>query len=271
MGMPDPVVREIASAIHVRHIQTPIRAAAVVTRASRVGEVAANMERHKFDVTTVFPESPDQAAAGPDGTLRRVDLDRSDAGDEVGALVRPLTSSTLIDGNASLVQLLDRFRAGHTFMLVVGGVGLDGIVTPSDMNKQAGRTHLFMQVSALELALADLVRAGDWRESELLGHLPANRSARAISLFRKKIASDNAADLVAALDFKDLLYIQQNICEGHVISALTVEQIEGLSGFRNSVMHAVLDPAGDDSERLEGLLGHMELIDRLLNSIHDDL
>jgi len=40
-------------------------------------------------------------------------------------------------------------------MLVVGGLGLEGIVTPFDMNKQAGRTHLFMQISALEIALSD--------------------------------------------------------------------------------------------------------------------
>ncbi len=48
---------------------------------------------------------------------------------------------------------------------------------------------------------------------------------------------------------------------------LTVEQIRGLSDFRNSVMHAVLDPAGDDGDRLEGLLSYTGLIARLLDSI----
>jgi len=85
-----------------------------------------------------------------------------------------LTNSVLIDGNASWVRLLDRFRDEHRFMLVVGGNGLEGIVTPSDMNEQAGRTHLFMQISALEMALSDRARSAP--EDELLTVLPKDRA-----------------------------------------------------------------------------------------------
>jgi len=273
VDVPDSVVREIASAIHVRHIQTPIRAAEPVTRATRVDEVLAHMQRHKYDATPVFPDvadGPDGVTVGPDGTVWRADLERLKAHAEVHALVRPLTSRTLIDSNATLVQLLDRFRDNHTFLLVVGGVGLDGIVTPSDMNKQAGRTHLFMQVSALELALSDLVRSGFRPDNELLGLLPDVRAVRARSRLRRKQEYDEAADLVAALDFQDLLYIEQRVRRHDAISALTSGQIQSLSGFRNRVMHAVLDPASDDSDRLKGLLGHMELIEGLLDSIEND-
>jgi hypothetical protein len=268
--VPDPVVKEIASAIHVRHIQTPIGAAEPFTRSCRVAEVLAHMEQHKYDVTPVFRSGADHAevkSPDPEGTLWRTDLKRLDSAAEVGSVARPLASSALIDSNASLIELLDRFRDAHIFMLVVGGRGLDGIVTPSDMNKQAGRTHLFMQVSALELALAELLRAANHPDSELLEVLPSARAERVRSLLARKQEQDEAADLVAALDFQDLLYLVRTRTALDDLSALSDEQIRGLADFRNRVMHSVLDPAGDEPGRLKHLLTHTALVARLLDSV----
>jgi hypothetical protein len=268
--VPDPIINEIASAIHVRHIQTPMSSAERFTRASRVREVLAHMTRHKYDVTPVFPTGARRAepkAGDPDGTLWKADLEGLDTAAEVASVVRRLTSSALIDSNATLLELLDRFRDQQVFMLVVGGRGLDGMVTPSDMNKQAGRTHLFMQVSALELALADLIRTAALSDTELLQVLPGTRADRARSLMTRKQKEDEAADLVAALDFQDLLYIERARTAREPLSALTDERIRAFSHFRNSVMHAVLDPAGDDSGRLEHLLSHTALATKLLSSV----
>jgi hypothetical protein len=270
VSVPDPVVKEIASAIHVRHIQTPIGATEPFTRSSRVAEVVAHMEQHKYDVTPVFRRGSDHTeakSADPDGTLWKTDVKNLDPAAEIGSAVRPLASNVLIDSNASLIELLDHFRNEHIFMLVVGGRGLDGIVTPSDMNKQAGRTHLFMQVSALELALAEMVRTANRLDSELLEALPRTRSDRARSLLARKQDKDEAADLVAALDFQDLLYVVRARTTLDELSALSDEHIGGLSDFRNRVMHSVLDPAGDERDRLEHLLTHTALVAQLLESI----
>jgi len=270
VDVPDPVIGEIASAIHVRHIQTPMNAAMRFTRANNVAEVAAHMEKHKYDVTPVFPSAADRTGcktSDPDGTLWKVNLEDLDPTDEVRSVVRPLTGSVLMDSSASLVTLLDRFRDEHRFMLVVGGHGLEGIVTPSDMNKQAGRVHLFMQISALEMALSDRIRAADYLDHELLALLPVARAGRAASLLAKKLGTDESADLVAALDFQDLLTIERARTTLEVLSALSDQQIRSLADFRNSVMHAVLEPAGDDSHRLDSLLIHTALVASLLDGL----
>lgn len=251
--------------------KTPITAAEVFTKSSQVGDVLTHMHRLKFDVTPVFASGAGHVAStanDPEGTLWRSDIEVGAPTDEVGSFVRPLTSSTLIDGNASLLELLNRFRGAHIFMLVVGSGGIEGIVTPSDLNKQAGRTHLFMEVSALELALADRVRTAGHADDELLGALPRDRASRARSLLARKQERDEAADLVAALDFQDLLNIERRSGGLEVLSALTDDQVRSLSDFRNSVMHAVLDPAGDDSASLRHLLSQTALVACLLNSLH---
>lgn len=151
--------------------------------------------------------------------------------------------------------------------MVVGGQGLEGIVTPSDMNKQAGRTHLFVQVSALEMALSDRVRAENWPDEETLRRLPTKRARRARSRLKAKRSVDEAADLVATLDMEDLLQLAGSSPGLEDLSALDAEQIEGLVTFRNKVVHAVLDPAGDADDRLEQLLAQTALIARLLDSL----
>lgn len=270
MGVPDPVIGEIAMAIHVRHIQTSMDTVRIFTRASHVAEVAAHMEHHQYDVTPVFPRDTDRTRSGsrdPDGTLWKADLSGLRPLDDISSAVRPLSGSALIDGNAALVELLARFRAEHTFMLVVGGRGLEGVVTPSDMNKQAGRTQLFMQVSALEIALSDRLRAAGRPDEEVLQVLPTVRGRQARSRLAKKQAKDKASDLVAALDFQDLLVIQRDGAGIQELSNLSDQQIHSLAEFRNRVMHAVLEPAGDASDRLETLLAHTALIAILLDAL----
>lgn len=272
MGVPDPVIGEIASAIHVRHIQTPIDAAKVFTRASRVADVAAHMACHKYDVTPIFADDAELAGSetgDPDGTLRKEDLERLEPTGQIRSVVRPLIGSALIDSNASLIELLGRFRDGHRFMLVVGGQGLKGIVTPSDMNKQAGRTHLFMQISALEIALSDLVRAADPTDHELMNVLPQPRARQVRSRWARNQSRDEAADLVAALDFADLLQIERASAAIEVLSGLSDQEIGKLGDFRNRVMHAVLEPSGDDDDRLERLLADTALVARVLGALNE--
>lgn len=270
--MTDPVIKEIVSAIHVRQIQTPIGMAEPFTRDRRVDEVAAHMDRLQYDVTPVFPEDgirDGREQSDPDGTLWRADLTGMGPRVDIRAVVRPLSGNVLIDSRANLLELLDRFRANHRFLLVVGGGGLDGIVTPSDMNKQAGRTHLFMHVSALELAVADRLRAAERSEDDVLQLLSAERAGKVRSRLRRQQESDQSADLVATLDFQDLLLIERQLGTSGLSTLLSTEQVEGLSEFRNRVMHSVLQPAGDTPERLDELLERTELVERLLDALAD--
>jgi hypothetical protein len=99
------VIKEIVSAIHVRQVQTSIGRAEPFTRASRVGEVAAHMDRLQHDVTPILPNDcirDHRAPSAPDGTLSKVDLKGMDPHDAIRAVVRPLSSDVLIDSSANL-------------------------------------------------------------------------------------------------------------------------------------------------------------------------
>jgi len=73
------------------------------------------MEQHKYDVPPIFPRSSKRSgghSGDPDGLLWKADLRSLQADDDIARVVRPLTGSSLIDSNASLVTLLARFRDG---------------------------------------------------------------------------------------------------------------------------------------------------------------
>lgn len=93
--MPDPVITDIASAIHVRHILTPINVVRRFTRNDRVQIVRAHLEGNLFDFTPIFPSTavePDESAAGspgPDAILSRVDLAQAHADDRLSVSCIP--------------------------------------------------------------------------------------------------------------------------------------------------------------------------------------
>lgn len=268
--MSDSAITDITSAIQVRHILTPISEVRRFNRVDRVETVRSHLDANKFDFSPVFssgasPSAKDtQGRHSADGFVRRIDLTNCEADKPIERLVCPLTSDVLIAAKASLNELLDRFRAKQSFLIVVGSAGLDGIVTPSDLNKQAGRTQLFMQVSALELGLADIVRAMACTDDQLLGLLPKTRAKVAGHRYKRQIEQDEAADLVTALDLQDLLYacIAKSPADS-ALSRVTRGQIQHLSRFRNKIMHAVLEPAGDDDVQLKELLDQTKLVTQL--------
>lgn len=267
--MPNLVIAEIASALHVSHVLTPMSEVRRFTRIDGVELVKSHLATNMFDFTPIFPISAHQPAAlaeraGADGILRRSDLSQAQADEPIERFVRPLASDVLIEAKASLSELIKRFRV-QPFMFVVGGGGLEGVVTPSDLNKQAGRTQLFMQVCALELALADIVRSSARSKDQLLALLPEKRARAAAGRYGRQRDQDEAADLVAAFDLQDLLYLAKAWAGGDsALSGLTVGQIEQLSKFRNAIMHAVLEPASDDELRVKHLLDQTELLGELL-------
>jgi len=270
----DPVLTDIASAIHVRHVLTPISDVRVLKRHDLVEPVRRYLGGNMFDFAPVFPSDAKQlgggaeASPGPDGLLQLSDLQQAEPTDPIERFVRPLGSEVLIEARASLNELIARFRAGQAFMVVVGSSGLEGVVTPSDLNKQAGRTQLFMQFCALELALAEIVRGSDRSEDQLLLLLPKERARSAAGRFKKQRERDEAVDLVTAFDLQDLLFLCRAWAPAETaLSKLTDVQILGISRFRNTIMHAVLEPAGDDEVRVKQLLDQTKAVAELLACI----
>ncbi len=124
-------VQDIAAAFTVGHIQTPVKTALPVGPQDSQGDLVAAMAEAQFDATPVFA---DQVVVG---YARQRDMRRG--GEPVSAVMRPLTAAVLVQSGAPIDRLLQRLLA-EQFLLVVDGDGISGLVTPSDLNKQAGRT-----------------------------------------------------------------------------------------------------------------------------------
>lgn len=260
----DAVVRDIASAIHVRHIQTPIEQARRITGEVTQQQVASYLMENQFDATPIFSPEP---TASVTGLVYREDLDKRSK-QPVEHVRRELEPAVLIDASAPLEDLLGRFDEGQPFLFVIGGRGVTGIVTPSDMNRQAGRVHLFLELSALELAMAQALRDEGGDQERWLTCLHPQAQKRALSEQRKARKQDQAVDLIATLHFRDLLLIIRS--RGGLSGpwrGLTEPQIDSMNDFRISVMHAVRDVTTDSPPRIEQLISTTQLISQLLQPL----
>lgn len=257
--MTDPVIADISSAIRVRHIRTPGSDVSPIKDGDEQGQVLALMTRHQYDASPVLGDS------GVTGLLWREDL--LDTATPVSEAMRGLAAEMLIEARAPLTDLVARFREGQRFLLVLDGRGIDGVVTPSDLGKQAGRTHLFMEISALELGLAEEARSlQDGDAAALQALLPADRVSAAKRRRNAKSKRDEDVDFVGALDFGDLLLIGQQLAPENdpAWSSISGGERESLKHFRNSVMHAVLQVTSDEDTDVEGLIHNTSLISDLL-------
>ena len=96
------------------------------------------------------------------------------------------------------------------FLFVVEGREITGLVTPSDLNKQPGRTYFYLLIANLEIAIAEMVRSHFANQSDALGLISKSRRGSVASRLAELRTGDVDADVVAALDFADLLTVVKN-------------------------------------------------------------
>jgi hypothetical protein len=102
--------------------------------------------------------------------------------------------SASADLNAFL-GVLDNRR----FAFVVGQTGIEGFVTPSDLNKHAARAHFYLLLAELEILLSNAIRARVRNQDNLLEFL-----GRAVQrTIRRRFQEDSAA----AIEVDFLVYM----------------------------------------------------------------
>lgn len=265
-----------------------------MTQASQIRTIRAResladalhmMEKRQYDLSPVFDD--DKAVVGI--------LDRHRAGDThepaavVGDLMRPLRDRDFVSADAEIDTLVDRFapdRENARFLLVVDSDGLDGLVTPSDLDKQAGRTHLYLELAALELLMTERLRDAlpipsatdgdtrielenalpqEWRD--ILGENPAKTILGRLQNRRKQ---DEAVDVLSQMDFAHMLLICAVQLRHKPWSTLRNERgsspndLDALKVYRNSIMHATLTVTTDAPESVARLVSSARLVSALL-------
>jgi hypothetical protein len=230
------VHEEIESAIRVRHLQTSLGES--VWFASATSEADA--------VRALLPHGFEQAPVVDDGlTVGFVLASELDPAAEtpLGAKAHPLAAGHLVSADSSLLEALP-WLTTHRLLFVLDGNAITGFVTPSDLNKQAGRTYFYLMLAELELFLAELIRTQFPDQRIAIGLLSANRAQKVIDRYAQDRAENVDADLVACLTFADVCDIAErddSIREhlGFTSRKRAARAFGPLKRLRDEVMHLV--------------------------------
>jgi len=197
----------------------------------------------------------------------RVALDRLDTTvASIGEVAEPLGVGDFIAADARLRELLSALAA-QPILFVLDGREISGIVTPSDLNKQAARAHFYVLVSAVEMGLSDALRSTYRRQDRALELLTPDRRERVKGRFERDRRSDVEADLIAEFELIDLFtaVIRTPDLSDRLASSRTALSRLGGSAvaLRHDVMHPVRIFLGN--HRTPGKVASLE--DRLRNLI----
>lgn len=256
---------EIAAGIRTRHIQTPIERVIGFGPDEPRSAVASVLSEGKFD------SGPIMRGGDVAGFVLLSDIaDRRDH-EPVSLNARSITALQLVAGDTSVSALLPAL-ADTPFRFVVEGDSIAGLVTPSDLNKQPGRTYFYLLVAALELTLAERIRAFFLDQERAVELLAADRQRKLRGHFNAQRNDDVQADLVAAMDFADLFAVVRETDDlRREFGAYTPDDwsenvMSPLRALRNDVMHSVKTLSTDAPHSIQRLIQSDQLVRQLLTS-----
>jgi hypothetical protein len=125
----------------------------------------------------------------------------------VGALGEPLDDRMVVSADATLRELVLAL-ASNPFLFVVTGAELTGLVTTSDLNREAARAYFFLLIVGFEMALALVTRTKSKSgEANLREALTAERWRVIQRRLRLQRSFGAEIDEVACMDLRDLIDI----------------------------------------------------------------
>lgn len=193
-----PSTSQLSDAIIVGHLQTPLEGATVLSPEAPVRSALRELTKDNYDQAPVVDDH-----GVPIGFALTRDLAKGRG--RVANHVRPVLPNALASDMSPLQNALPWLQlTGFLFLLT--GQRISGFVVPSDLNKQAGRTYLYLGLAALELALADEVRRLG-RSQELLAFLPPPAAKGIKNRLRRNVALNVEADIVAEMNLSHLFHI----------------------------------------------------------------
>ncbi len=159
-------------------------------------------------ITHDFDYAPVTRQGAVVGYLARADLDKSSRA-TIAHVAQPLDIDVLATADAPLQEAIHWF-VDSQFRLLLEGKEISGLVTPSDLNKQAGRTYFYLLLAELELGLAELIRRRYRNQNDVVRWIqPAHQSSVPKKYASARLANSEA-DLVSHMYFKDLLLIARS-------------------------------------------------------------
>lgn len=144
------------------------------------------------------------------------------------------------------------------WLLVVDGRQITGLVTPSDLNRQAARSYFYLLVADFEIRLADAIRDTFDEQTDAYRFLDPAEVKGIEKRVRAARTGDIDSDVVAAMYLRNLLKIAAGSpdvrCRVDHVGTDDWEWVNSeLNLFRRRVMHPV-KPLLDDTSGLDELI-----------------
>jgi CBS domain-containing protein len=241
---------EIVEQLTVRQILTPWNR--IVGFSPRVPAATAleEMKRGRFDYVPVLEDKRVL------GRAFHADLEKDPAA-AVGEFVESLSQSYLVAAQSPIPRVM-RWLNEDRWLLVVEGRGFAGLVTPSDLNRQAARAYFYLLVGELEVHLADVIRVAFEDQENALSLLNARSRYGVRKNHAEASTGDIDSDYVAAMTLRDLFRITSR---SDMVQALLPDAYNldwdwvdsEIGDFRNKVMH-VSRPLLSDTDGLPQLI-----------------
>jgi CBS domain-containing protein len=172
--------------------------------------------------------------------------------------IQHLDEKLLIEANASLDDLIDKFREHCSYFLVLRGAKIEGIVTRSDLLKLPVRVYAFSKIAELELLMQERIKSiyEDQNDEYWLKHLTKNRQKKLDERLVDYKNKNLDPDKIELTTLEDKATILKKSCPE--FTNIFCDSIGSITQLRNQLVHAG-DYASNQKE-LNEFLRRMDLI-----------
>lgn len=232
-----------------------------------LAEVVNRRELRAFDYVPVTDE---QSVIG---LLHRAEYagTKYDSGKVVEAM-RPLRGDIIISAEAGILSYVEGADE-RPCRLVLRGEELDGIVTLADLQKLPVRPALFLQITHVELLMAQWVRTKNLSESDVLNNLSDKRRDGINGKWKELQRNNLAIDILSATEFVDKRTLLQKLT--FPATGSEMESLQLVQWLRHAVAHAgdyalTVDNAKKTVAAVQGARDWIERLQQALVSDDED-
>ncbi|MGY2005312.1 hypothetical protein [Blastococcus sp. SYSU DS1024] len=225
---------DLIHALAAHHLATPLNDATVVAVDLRepAEQAHARLQEHDFD------QAPLRDRGRWVGWVATKNLQ---GGTKIKGCYHALDASRFAGAVSSINDVLPHL-AETGFCFTVGRGGLEGFITPSDLDRHAARCHFHVLISAVEMSLSSLIRVSV-RESDVVKSIPCHQvgtgpEGAAFSLrlaYEEARASGRETHAVECLGLGDMVALLEK--EGRILTSDLHKRLLKVRDLRNPVMH----------------------------------
>lgn len=237
VGTRSSEVKELfVNRITVNSIFEPLKSCLISGQAFELKSELLNLD---FDIAGVVNEEEKVVGYVKTSDLKSGTIDK---------YLKKFEAHHIISDSTSILELFTALRS-KSFLFVLSGSTISGIVTKADLNKPPIRIYLFGIISLLEMHLAywinKIYTSGSWK-----AELSKPRQEMAQKLFEEKKLKNQEIDLLSCTQFGDKKTI---ICKNSVIRERlnlggrnkVKENLKYVENLRDNLAHSQSDLAGE--------------------------